>query len=29
GEYFDANPPARSAVEAGNLPLGMAVATRA
>ena len=28
-EYFDANPPARSAVEAGDLPLGMAVATRA
>ena len=25
GEYFDADPPARSAVEVGNLPLGMAV----
>ena len=25
GEYFDADPPARSAVEVGNLPPGMAV----
>lgn len=25
GEYFGADPPARSAVEVGNLPLGMAV----
>jgi len=25
GEYFDADPPARSAVEVGGLPLGMAV----
>jgi len=25
GDYFDAEPPARSAIEAGALPLGMAV----
>ncbi len=25
GDYFDADPPARSAVEVGDLPLGMAV----
>ena len=29
GEHFDADPPARSAVEVGNLPLGMAVEVEA